>query len=66
MADSDVILRGPSDADISLSDPSGLSVYVNVAGTWKQAISVHVNVSGTWKNASGVYTNVAGTWKDSV
>lgn len=43
--------------------PSGLNVWVNVAGTWKQASAAYVNVSGTWKTASTVSADISGTWK---
>jgi hypothetical protein len=42
------------------------NLYVNVAGTWKQATGLYVNVAGTWKQATGLYVNVAGTWKQIV
>lgn len=42
---------------------SGLNVYTNVSGVWKQATAMYVNQSGTWKSVSTVSTNVSGTWK---
>jgi len=43
--------------------PSGLNVWANVSGTWKQATAMYVNVSGTWKSVTSVSPNVSGTWK---
>jgi hypothetical protein len=43
--------------------PTGIRVYVNVSGVWKQANAMYVNVSGTWKTVTTVSTNVSGTWK---
>ena len=64
MADTDVVLRGPTGFDVILSEPVP-EVYVNVSGTWKRAEGVFVNVSGTWKEAASLSVNVAGTWKAS-
>jgi hypothetical protein len=64
MADSDISLRGSTGADIYLTDVSTAPVlFVNVAGTWKQATSISVNVGGTWKTLTTLDVNVAGTWK---
>lgn len=41
----------------------GLNVYVNVAGTWKQATAAYVKVAGVWKSVTTVSTKVAGVWK---
>jgi hypothetical protein len=48
---------------ITFSAPASLGIiaYVNVNGTWKQAIP-WVNIGGTWKQVVP-YINNAGTWK---
>lgn len=47
----------------SAAPPSGLNVWANVSGVWKQASAIYVNVSGVWKTVTAVRPNVAGTWK---
>jgi hypothetical protein len=47
----------------SATPPSGLNIWANVSGVWKQASAVYVNVSGTWKTATAIRPNVAGAWK---
>ncbi len=47
----------------SAAPPSGLNVWANVSGVWKQASAVYVNVSGVWKTATAIGPNVAGAWK---
>jgi len=42
---------------------TGLNVYVNVSGTWKQATAMYVNVSGSWKTVSVVSVKASGVWK---
>lgn len=64
MADGDISLRGPTGGDIALSDlTTAPELYVNVSGTWKQAVAVYVNVAGVWKEMSAGSINVSGTWK---
>lgn len=41
----------------------GVTVHVNVGGTWKEAVP-YVNVGGTWKEVTSVHVNVNGTWKE--
>ena len=52
------VAAGPATAP-----PSGLNVYVKVAGAWKQAAAMWVKVSGVWKSVSTVSTKVSGAWK---
>lgn len=42
---------------------TGLNVYVNVAGTWKQASAMYVRESGNWKAVSIVSARASGVWK---
>lgn len=64
MADQDIVLRGPSNADdVILSSAAALNIWINVSGSWKQVSEVYVNVSGTWKLVSEVDVNASGTWK---
>lgn len=37
-------------------------IFVNIAGTWKQA-TAFVNIAGVWKQAT-VFVNVGGVWKN--
>lgn len=41
--------------------PSGVTVWLKVAGVWKQAI-MYTKVAGTWKTATA-FTKISGTWK---
>ena len=41
------------------------TVYVNVNGTWKEAIP-YIKVNGVWKNATAVYVKANGAWNEVV
>nr|DAM40702.1 MAG TPA: hypothetical protein [Caudoviricetes sp.] len=40
----------------------GPTVYIKVAGTWKQASAIYVKSSGTWKEGQ-LKIKVGGAWK---
>ena len=42
--------------------PSGLNVYINVGGVWKQAPAMYVRDTGTWKTVTTVSTRASGVW----
>jgi len=46
---------------VAVGPATGLNVWVNVAGTWKQASAAYVKVSGVWKSVSSISTR--GAWK---
>jgi hypothetical protein len=69
MANQDVQLRSPgsSPQDISLSSAAaeavgGVTVHVNVAGTWKAVTKVYVKVSGNWQVATP-WIKASTVWK---
>ena len=47
---------------IILLEKTSSPAYINVNGTWKEAIP-YINVNGTWKEAT-TCINVSGTWKN--
>lgn len=59
----DIAYLGQPFVAVGPSAVTGLNVWVNVAGTWKQASAAYVNVSGTWKLVSAISTRASGTWK---
>lgn len=59
----DIAYLGAPFVAVGPSAVTGLNVYVNVSGVWKQATAMYVRDAGTWKTVSTVSTNVSGTWK---
>ena len=59
----DIAYLGQPFVAVGPSAVTGLNVWANVLGVWKQASAMYVNVSGTWKTVTAVRPNVSGTWK---
>ena len=59
----DVAYLGQPFVAVGPTVATGLNVYINVSGAWKQASAVYVNVSGVWKTATTISSNISGNWK---
>ncbi len=59
----DIAYLGQPFVAVGPATVTGLNVWANISGVWKQASVVYVNVAGAWKTATTVSANVTGTWK---